>query len=305
MDKPSPDASVTFPPSTLAALREIAAQMHRGQLDLSLGKRSRAALSAMLDDPQEVAMSNISRLSVTLGVSPATLTRLAKLLGFRGFPQLQGVFRAQTKQADHFYSSQAGALVGPGSARGMLLLETLASQASGNIRQGIAQTDPAALAQGVEWLARSTQVHVFGYRQSAALASMMAYCLSMIRGQVQLMGTQGQGLSVGISQIRRQEVVVLFASAPYSRETVLAAKLARKQLARVVAVTDSHHSPLAGYADVTLIQPSDSAFYSSSLIGTVFMIEGVLSLVAKTLGQTAVDNLRLRETLIGELNDQV
>jgi len=37
----------------------------------------------------------------------------------------------------------------------------------------------------------------------------------------------------------------------------------------------------------------------------VFLIETVLSLVASALGARAVDNLRLREALIGELNDEM
>ena len=75
--------------------------------------------------------------------------------------------------------------------------------------------------------------------------------------------------------------MVVFSSSPYSRETVLAARLARGQQARVVAITDSHLSPLTQWADVSLMLPTQTQFYSNSFSATVFMMEALMTLVAR------------------------
>lgn len=293
-----------FPPESFAELRRIPVLIGRGELDLPMGKQTFRALCSMMDTPQLVAMSNISTLADALDISPASLTRLAKLLGFSGFPKFQALFRRHLTEPDHFYSAQAQQLVRPDGDDGMALLQLLAEQSQANISHGVAQLDPEDVRKVVAWLAGEARVHVFGYRQSAALASAMSYGLSMIRTQVQLMGAQGQGLSISLSQIRERDVLIVFGCSPYSRETVLAARIARQQQARVVAVTDTHLSPLAQSADLCLMLPTQSQFYSNSFTAMMFMIEGLLTLTARELGHKAVRNLEARELLISQLNDE-
>ncbi|MFK8050515.1 MAG: MurR/RpiR family transcriptional regulator [Halioglobus sp.] len=293
-----------FPPSSFSDLRQIPLLIGRGDLALPMGKQSYSALCQMMDNPEMVAMNNISSLADVLRVSPPTLTRLAKLLGFSGFPDLQRLFRKHLVEPDHFYSGQAARLANKAGVSAPDVLQTLADEATGNIASANALLEPGQLDTCAQWLATGVRVHVFGYRQSASLASLMGYGLSMIRGNVQQLGANGQGLSVGLSQINRSDIVVLLSSSPYSRETVAAARLADRRHARLIAITDSHLSPLAQWADITLTLPTNSSFYSNSMCATVFVVEGLLTLTAKYLGQKAVANLESREQLISELNDQ-
>ena len=293
-----------FPPESFAQLRQIPVLIQRGDIDLAMGKRSYRALCQMMDTPELVAMSNISTLAAALGVSAPTLSRLAKLLGFGGFPEFQAVFRKHLIEPDDFYSSQAERVLQGRQVLALDLLQVLAEESRINIGKALEQLTPADLEQIVEWLATSPRVYLFGYRQSASLASLMSYGLSMIRGQVQQLGSQGHGLSLGLSQLRRNDLVVVISSSPYSRETVLAARLARGQHARVVAITDSHLSPLTQWADVSLMLPTETQFYSNSFCATVFMMEALMTLVARALGKKAIDNLESRERMISALNDQ-
>jgi DNA-binding MurR/RpiR family transcriptional regulator len=294
----------TFPPQSFAALRQVPVLIGRGEVDLPMGKRSYRALCQMMDTPERVAMGNISTLAVELGVSAPTLSRLAKLLGFAGFAEFQALFRNHLVEPDRFYSAQAERLVQGKAMEALELLQELAEESHNNITRALEQVAPADLQQMVDWMATSPRVFLFGYRQSAALAMLMSYGLNMIRTQVQQLGAQGQGLSLGLSQLRNSDLVILFSCSPYSRETVLAARLARKQQARIIALTDSHLSPLAQWADLCLMLPTDSQFYSNSFAATVFMMEALMTLVARALGQKAIASLESREHMISALNDQ-
>ena len=294
---------IEFPPASFVELRKVPVLINKGALELSMGKRSFRALCRMTDEPQVVALNNIISLAGILDVSPATLTRIAKVLGFKGFPQFQTLFKRHLTEAQHFYSEQADRLVQlNGKHEAADILNTLAQQASVNIGATAKGINNDEIRTAARLLATAARVHVVAYRQSAALASIMSYGLGMIRGQVQWIGSHGHGFSVGLSQVARNDLVVLFGSAPYSRETVMAARLSRQQKARLLSVTDSPLSPLAEWSDIALTATTDSLFYSNSFSGMVLVVEALLTLAASELGGKALQNLQQREAFIAALN---
>ena len=196
---------IPFPPKTLGQLRRIPPLIRQGELGLPMGRRSFNALCSMLDQPQLVAMNNITGLARVLKISPASLTRLAKLLGFSGFPPFQSLFRQQLSQPERFYSQQAKALLDNRETADQGSLQVLGEQCCRNINQAQALIDQKALERTVEWLAQAPRVHIFGYRQSASMASLMSYGLGMIRSNVIQLGSNSQGVSLGLAQLRRQD----------------------------------------------------------------------------------------------------
>ncbi|KAA3620973.1 MAG: RpiR family transcriptional regulator, partial [Proteobacteria bacterium] len=69
----------------------------------------------------------------------------------------------------------------------------------------------------------------------------------------------------------------------------------------VLAFTDSSASPLAANADCTFVIPSTGDFYVNSTAAWVALLEGILTLVARELGDEAKRTLRSREALFQTL----
>lgn len=298
------EKTYSFPPRSFTELRQLPILISRGDVQLPMGKRSYRALCNMLDDPESVAMNNISTLAKALGISPPTLTRISKMLGYSGFPTFQNTFRHHLNEPQRFYSSQAKRSASRKQSSSKEVLQSLAGEAIGNIEKALQHTELEKLETAVDWLATGVRLHLFGYRQSSAIASMMTYSLSMIRDNVQQLGMNGHGLSTGLSQVERNSVVVLFSSAPYSKDALAVARIARRQQARVIAITDSHLSPLTQWSNIALMSPTQSQFYSNSFSGMIFLIETLLTLTARTLGTKAIASLESREELIREINDE-
>ena len=290
-------------PADLTELRGIAVRLKSGELTLPIGKRSLAGLCKMLDDPQSVAIRNIRTLGDYLALSPATLSRMARILGFKNFNDFQQTFRTQIQSPNRYYSEHARQFTESSNLDMDNAVSVLATECHNNISQSIDLNDSARLSTAVDWLSVAPRVQILGYRQSAALSLAMSYGLSMIRGQVQSIGVNGQGLTVALSQLRASDVLVLIGSSPYSRDTVEGARIGSERGARILAITDSHLSPLIDSADVTLLAPSSSRFFSSSMSAALFLIESLLTLTAKRMGRQAIKNLELREDLISRLND--
>ncbi|WP_426416473.1 MurR/RpiR family transcriptional regulator [Aestuariirhabdus sp. LZHN29] len=304
----SPPLDRTPLANTLPELQQIPARLQRGELNLRLGKRAQQVLNQLLDNPRVSATHNISELGQDFGVSPSTLTRLAQSLGFEGFNALQQLFRAPLKGQGHFYSEQLQQAILarpiPPLSPHTELIQQVVGDEVGNIDAMRRNLNPRTVRETVQRLAKAPRIYLFGHRQSYSLASFFSYTLGMLRQDVELLDTPGHGLSHGLSKLREGDLLVLIGSAPYSAQTIRVAEHASRQGAELVAITDSHSSPLAAYARYPFVSPTSGAFFSNSQAAYMVLIEGLLSQTARYLGERAVKALRHREQLINDLQDQ-
>ena len=73
----------------------------------------------------------------------------------------------------------------------------------------------------------------------------------------------------------------------------------------MIAITDSRSSPLVPPAKHAFFIPHASSFYSNSMGAYVVFCEALLNLVARELGDRALNSLAGRERLIAEMNIEV
>ncbi len=297
--------AVSFPPASLAELRKLPSLLKRGELTLPMGKRLLVALCVMLDDPRLVASHSITELAQVTAISPASLTRLAKLLGFKGFVQFQGLFRHALSEPGRYYSAQASALVNPSEELSPehRVRQHLEHQIE-NLAQSTAQLSKQNLRQAAELLVRARRVRISGRRQSYGLAAIFSYMLGLIREQVSVVGSAGEGQAQALAELDSKDLLVMFGSEPYSRDSVMLAQVANQLRLPLLTLTDSHHSPLAQLADCSLISRNDSTLYTNSMVATQFLAETLLLQTARLLGNRAVERLSHREELISRLNDE-
>jgi DNA-binding MurR/RpiR family transcriptional regulator len=291
------------PPATLQDLREHLDAAVSGRGDARIGRRSAQVLEGMLAAPRQAAVFSISELGAAFGVHPSTLTRLAKALGFRGFSDFQSVFRRHVAGTGHFYSEQASQLRAVSGAQrdSLALFSRIARDERGNVQGMLDSLDAATVEAVAQRLATAQRVRVLGLRQSHSLASYLSYGLGMLRDDVSELSPE-HGLAHGLGQLRGDDVLVVLGFAPYTRLTVTAARMAHELGVPVVAVTDGFASPLAGYAAHTFVSPTGGHFFSNSLAGVLVLLEGLMSVVAWQLGDSALRALEAREALISAMD---
>lgn len=295
----------TFPPGSLAQLRKLPSLLKRGELQLPMGNRLLNALCLMLDDPRLVATQSITELAQATGVSPASLTRLAKLLGFTGFVQFQALFRQALSQPGRYYSAQASALVsGDQNASISSRVGQHLQRQIHNLTQSAGQLNEEQLLTAAGMLVKARRIRVAGRRQSFGLAVIFSYMLGLIRDDTAVVGAAGEGQAQALAELGKRDLLVMFGSEPYSRDSVMLAQVAHQYGLPLLTLTDSHHSPLAQLADCTLISSGDSPLYTNSMIASQFLSETLLLQTARLLGEDAVKRLSLREELINRLNDE-
>ncbi|AKH20025.1 MurR/RpiR family transcriptional regulator [Sedimenticola thiotaurini] len=304
--QPASDHTAVNGPQTLEQLSRLLAELKAGTAGLRLGKRALEVLDGMITYPKQSAICSISDLADNFGVNPSTLTRLAKSLGYKGFAEMQRVFRNYTAGTEHFYSLRAGQLFQHDQGHeGIHLASQIANEETGNIASMLESLNSDTLDRVVDLLIQAPRIRIQGLRQSYPIANYLSYGLGLIRKDVAVLSVAQHGIIHGISQLEPGDLLFTIGSAPYTRSTVTASRVAREQGIEVVTITDNHASPLAASASYTFISPTSGSFFSNSMSASLVLIEVLLSLVARKLGDQALDSLKHYENLIGKTQVEI
>jgi len=293
---------MNFPPDNFDKLREFLVLLRQGEIDLDIGKKSYKALVSMVNDPDRVAMSNIVELAEETSVSPASITRLARLLGFKGFNQFQQIFKLRAKVPTNYYSQKVIELADEGKLSAKQVMSRQLNSSIKNMQYCIDNIEEEDISVAVRLLARSGRVFVFGHKQSSAMANVLRYGLCLIRHDVQSLGQYEHGLAIALGQLKKNDLVVIFGSSPYSNLTVDIAAMTKQLDCQVLAITDSILSPLNDCSTLSICVPTEGHYYTNSLAANFIFIESLLSLTAVELGPTAINKLKAHESLVTKIN---
>ncbi|ARO33089.1 MULTISPECIES: MurR/RpiR family transcriptional regulator [unclassified Rhizobium] len=291
-------------PATIEELRNLTVRINRENANISLGNKALDVLAKLVDTPEQTAVRTISELADALGVNASTLTRLSQKLGFAGFSDFQSVFRQAFSSDDrYFYSRQAGRLLSTkeDSEEELHIFDRLGLETKNNIDGFLAQIEPNSLLEAAGLLANARRVRIHGVRQFHAFASFLTYGLGMLRSDVSLLDAPRLGVAEALAQLEKGDVVVVASCAPYTRSVANVAEIAAKLGLIVIAVTDTRASPLVGPSRHAFFVPHASSFFSNSMGAYIVFCEGLLNLVARELGERAIQALAKREELISTM----
>lgn len=270
-----------------------------------IGKRALNAIQNMLDNPNETAISSISSLADKNNINASTLTRLAKKLGYTGFNDLKNVFRRHVSESQKYYSYHIEQLLEPSETddqEGMMHL--VAREEMANIMKILEQTKISQLKNAAKALVNKRRVHILGLRASFSVAHYLAYYLGMIGIAVKVLGNLGQTLAEDLAEIKKEDTVVVISFRPYTKDTVVACRTARKVGAEIVSITDHALSPIIDKKGSTLIVENRNPFFFDNAASTLVLTEALLAEVVNLLGDKAINELKRREALFEELETE-
>jgi DNA-binding MurR/RpiR family transcriptional regulator len=248
------------------------------EIEPALPKRLRQAAAFALDHPDEVALGTAARVAERAEVQASTLVRFAQALGFAGFSDLQGVFRAHLRNRWPDYSERLEALHRGALASGdpLRLLSGFADSAAASIaklRGGLRRED---LEGAVATLADARLIYVVGQRRSFCVAHYLVYALAQLGVGASLIDDVGGLGREQLAAAGEHDALLAVSFAPYAPFTLERVKAARAGKTPVVVVTDSPLSPLAGLADARL-EVVESDFGSFRTLAATFCLAMTLA----------------------------
>lgn len=221
----------------------------------SLSRRLQQTGRFLLDHPQEVAFATVATLAQDAGVTPSTLIRFANSCGFKGFSEMQLLFRSRLVDELPNYTERIRAVR---SATGetpdsMQLLWEFADANREVLEQLPGRIDPRNLERSLDILEQAEAIHVLGARRSFVVASYVTYALHHIDKRAFLVSGLGGMYGEQVRAVGPQDALVVVSFSPYAEESRQAAEQARERGIPLVVITDSNLSPLARLADVALV----------------------------------------------------
>ncbi|NLY43840.1 MAG: MurR/RpiR family transcriptional regulator [Clostridiaceae bacterium] len=232
----------------------------------------------ILNHYDKAAFMTAARLGSVVGVSESTVVRFAMELGYDGYPKLQRALQEliRTKltavQRMEITSDRIG---------DQDILTAVLQSDMDKIRQTLEEIDKESFQQIVEIILKARKIYILGFRSSAALASFLGFYFNLIFDNVRLVHTTSASeMFEQILRVSPEDVVIGISFPRYSRRTIKALQYAKDQGSKVIAITDTYISPLAEYADHTIIARSDMASFVDSLVAPLSVINALIVTLA-------------------------
>lgn len=255
-----------------------------------LPPKLRGAARVILDNPNLVATSSMRSLAKRCGVTPPTMIRLAKAVGYESYDSFRQVF--QDSVNDQNFEKRADWLQRTSAADGIdAIVNEIASAGIDNVTRFYQDIDLGAVSDAADMLIEADNVYVVGAGGLHWIAAYLHYVGKMALPSLRLPQASGNGLVEELIAVGKADVIVCLAYHPYSRHGIEAAEFALERGARLVYLTDSKAAPLASRADVMLLQKTHSPQFFPSMVAVMSALETLIAVIVARSGKAAIDSI--------------
>lgn len=260
-----------------------------------MSKSQKVIADYILEHFDQAVFMTAAKLGETLGISESTVVRFAAGIDYEGYPQLQKALEECVKgklnnvqRMDNKY----------GKSSQSEILASVMSADMEKLQHTIDNLDSVAFETAVNTMLEAETVYVMGLRSNEPLAGFLHFYLNMIRGNVVLVNTTSVSETFEqMIHIGEKDCFVGISFPRYSMRTLKAMEFANDRNAKVIALTDSVHSPMNLYSSCNLLARSDMVSIVDSLVAPLSVINALVVAMCLKRPQEVKRNLeRLEET---------
>ncbi|MFD9901494.1 MurR/RpiR family transcriptional regulator [Mesorhizobium sp. NPDC059025] len=251
--------------------------------DLALTPSEEKIVRLLLTDYPGAGLGSASNLARRAGVSDPTVVRLAVKLGYEGYPDFQAKLLAEVEARLHSPLLMMEAKR-PSGSEDNPILAYLASvdEAMGKAASITPLTTYDRTARLI--MEAKGEIVLVGGRFSRHVAGMFAGYLLQFRPNVRDIGVlSSQSLDI-LADLGRKDVLVVFDYRRYQLDVVSFARQAAARDVRVVLFTDQWLSPVAEFAETTIVSPLEVASPYDTLAPAIAQMEALTAHILSTLG---------------------
>jgi len=282
-------------------LNRISEQYHK------MSKSHKAIANFISQHYDQAVFMTAAKLGETLGISESTVVRFADRVGYAGYPEFQ---RALEECVKGKLSNLQKMDAKYGKSTQSEVLTSVITADIEKLQHTIDNLDPAAFESAVETILAADTIYIMGLRSNEPLAEFLHFYLNMIRGGVVLLKTTS--ISETFEQmirINEKDCFIGISFPRYSMRTLKAMEFASDRNARVIALTDSIHSPMNLYSSCNLLARSDMVSIVDSLVAPLSVINALVVALCLRCPQEVRRSLEMLEETWNNyqvyLNDEI
>lgn len=274
------------------------AERIRGNFD-SMTRVERQLANAVLDNYPVSGLGSITTVAESAGVSTSSAVRMAKKIGFGGFPEMQAALRDELEQT--ISSPIAKHSRWAAGAPDAHILNRFAESVMENMRQTLSQIDTEEFSRVAKLLADEKRaVHVVGGRITRALADYFFTHMQVIRSGVTLVATNSNTWPHYVLNMNKGDTLVVFDIRRYEHDILRLAKMARAQGVDIVLFTDQWGSPVAKQAAHSFNARIEAPSAWDSSVVIMFIIEAMIAAIENENWDETKRRMKTLENLFDE-----
>ncbi len=273
----------------------------------SMSKSHKRIATYILDHYDQAVFMTAARLGKEVGTSESTVVRFATGLGFLGYPEFQKALEFWIKNQ---WNTVAKVGMKYGKSTQSEILTSVLNSDIEKIAHTLQNVDVDLFEAAVDIILEAKHVYIIGLRSCEPLADFLSFYLNMIRGDVVLVrSTSVTELFEQMIRIDENDVAIGISFPRYSMRTLKAMEFANDRNAKVIAITDSIHSPMNLYSSCNLCARSDMVSIVDSLVAPLSLINALVVALCLRNPEQVKKNLQQLEKVWGDyqvyLNDEI
>lgn len=223
-------------------------------------------------NPGRAVFLNAAELAQVAGVSPASVVRFARALGYRGYPELQKAIQAELSQQ----LGEEPDVSTPTDAQPHSWARAMRADQR-NLELTVQELDVDAATLASQWLGDARTIYLAGYRSTGSLVRMTHSFLKMVRPAVQVIAVSAEEYCEDLTGADERDVLLCFSFPRYFRLTQDIAAFAKQQQVRCIGITDSPRAPLADVVDITLTCYVTTESFANSFVAPLSLVNALVA----------------------------
>lgn len=222
----------------------------------------------ILTEPQKVLYLTITELARETDTSEASVTRLCRHLGCKGYTEFK---MALALDVQH----NQPAVIASGDSIDMLVEETVQA-----LRDTGKFINREVLQQAVEALHQAHSIQIYGVAASAITGEYLHYRLLRLGKAAQLFGDMHRA-AMNASTLKQGDLVIAISASGSTKDVMHVVKVAKKQNAQVLMLSNTLRSPMGNLADMLLVAARPEGPFNagalSGKVGAMMLVEVLIN----------------------------
>ncbi|MCZ4282543.1 MurR/RpiR family transcriptional regulator [Kiloniella laminariae] len=264
-----------------------------------LTRAERQLANCMLEDYPVSGLGSITAVAETSGVSTPTVARMARKLGFGGFPQMQAQLHSELKAtiSNPINKHDLWAENAPGTH----ILNRFAEAVMENMRQTLRQINPTDFNAVAQLLSDPKRdIYAVGGRITRSMADHFFTHMQVMRSGVTLMAPNSNTWAHYVLNMKEGDVLVAFDIRRYEHDILRLAEVAKSRGVTFILFTDQWGSPAGKFATHSLNSRIEVPSAWDSLVVTLFLVEAVIAAVQNETWDETKDRMKILEELFDQ-----
>ena len=262
------------------------------QQTASYTKTEQEIIDFICRNPGAFLTASISQLAERLGISDASLSRLAKHAGYRDYKELKAAVTGALSGAGPAEKLQ-GSLSGDKGGG----LDSFLSWQQSCLQKTLELIDREAFEQAAEQIASAKRIFLHGKGGSRCLAQLLHFRLNRFGKDIFLMPSGGTELFEDINRLRPDDLVICFGFQKLPREDSVLLSCASQNGCRSILFCSRIYAAETSPADISLLIYRGEPEEYHSMAAPMAVIDALVVQVAAAMGQSAVKPLERLHSL--------